>query len=708
MKRFFDGKRFPAGVLLWLMVWALALSLPPVRDLAGSVPVRDLAGSVPVLWSWRSNDFGNTSKPPQVADDPVSLAWNLEASYSPQQRDDSRRFARFDALAAGHPDQLWIRAVQLRTLLFFPFRLDAKTPGRAMSAGELRQVPQWKRAVLVAQQAEKREPDNAFWPWMNAIFRFALRQNAAGVRAMERAGAAARFDDYAASTTRARIKLLEKTGHLTWEQKSMMYYSVPLQHLSPMMGASGAAAIEALNRRKRGDNAGASGITAALLRANFLLRRDSDTFISAQIGESNAREALERLLGQPVWSENMSRVETLEGRVQHLADLEARWARLARDNGRGDLATGADWLSKDSVGDLQSKYSNGDIWSELGLPSTQSRFVLVAPMFLVGVAALCFFLALVWLAGLPSLRAINSTGRGRDGCATPSRGQVVASANFGFWALAGALAVAVKTNWLFELLQPFTSPADKAPFSALFLSAFVLSCWLCPVAFLSWKRDRPWKWVRPERKNGAVSRTARLASWMIFGGCVAIIGGVNTSGQGHNVPSFLGLMVVCVSLASLLCALVLETFRLTRTLPRPQLQGEPSALQAPRALQYARFGAWTIALLCLWRVLDGHQPGFDMPPVSQWLAVPLGVIALAVALLTGRKIGSGDGFGWRLASWSAGVLGFAWSVAFLVLALFLWPMRAQLDHQLDRRISMREEDWAKEQFLQLPPNNPAR
>ena len=697
MKRFFNGKRLPVGAFLFALVWTIALLVPSVRDLAGSVPV---------LWGWRSNDFGDTSKPPQVADDPVSLAWNLEASYLPQQRDDSRRFDRFDALVASHPDQRWIRASQLRSLMFLPFRLDAKTPSRAMSVGELRQVPDWKRAALVAEDAEKREPDNAFWPWMDAIFRFALRQNAAGVRAVERAGAATRFDDYVASTTRARIKLLEKTGHLTWEQKSMMYYSVPLQHLSPMIGASGAAAIEALNRRERGDNAGASGITAAILRANFLLKRDSDFLINGQIGISNAREALERLLGQPVWRENLGKPETLEGRAKHLADLEAQWAQFARANGRSDLASGADWLTRDSIDDLRFKDSTGDMWSELGLPSTQSRFVLVAPMFLVGVAALCVFLALVWLLGLPSLRAINGNGNG----AVPSRGQVAACANFGFWALAGALAVAVKTDWLFELLQPFTSSADKTPFPSLFIGAFVLGCWLCPVAFMSWKRDRSWRWVRPERKSGEASRTARIASWMIFVGCVAIIGGVNISGQGHNVPSFLGSMAVCVSLASLLCALVLETFRLSRTLPRPQLQGEPFALQAPRALPRARFGAWLIALLCLWRVFGGHESDFDVPPLSQWLAVPilqwlavpLGILALAVALVLGRKIGRGDGFSWRLASWSAGVLGFAWSVAFLVMALALWPMRAELNHQLDRRISMREEDWLKEQLLGKP------
>jgi len=73
--------------------------------------------------------------------------------------------------------------------------------------------------------------------------------------------------------------------------------------------------------------------------------------------------------------------------------------------------------------------------------------------------------------------------------------------------------------------------------------------------------------------------------------------------------------------------------------------------------------------------------------------------------LNGR-IGRGDGFGFALLARSAGVLSLVWSVVFLVAALAAWPLRAELNHQLDRRLAMREEDWMKEQLRKYPPDAP--
>jgi len=167
-------------------------------------------------------------------------------------------------------------------------------------------------------------------------------------------------------------------------------------------------------------------------------------------------------------------------------------------------------------------------------------------------------------------------------------------------------------------------------------------------------------------------------------------------------------MLLCVSFSSLLCALALEIARLNRVLPLPRLKGEEPSNNTPLPLKYARLGACVTVFLCLFLVGSGMINLSDWPSFYPAFTVALGVGAFVLALLLNRKVKRSDGFTFRLATRTAGVLALAWSVVFLFASLAAWPLRAELNRQLDRRLSMREVDWMKEQIAKYPPENSGR
>jgi len=196
----------------------------------------------------------------------------------------------------------------------------------------------------------------------------------------------------------------------------------------------------------------------------------------------------------------------------------------------------------------------------------------------------------------------------------------------------------------------------------------------------------------------------RAIAWLLFL-LFAVLVASNGRGLWDDTPLQLPVSA-SLATAGLLCALCLETIRLRRAgrgLVRLHLEGAVSPLShAESALRIARSGAWIIGALCLFLVASAFIATIHTPPLSQELAVPFGVVALAVEVTLRRKIG-GDGFGWRLAARSAGVLALAWSFTVIILALCVWPLRVELNRQLEHRLSMSETDWMREQLQKFPP-----
>ena len=77
----------------------------------------------------------------------------------------------------------------------------------------------------------------------------------------------------------------------------------------------------------------------------------------------------------------------------------------------------------------------------------------------------------------------------------------------------------------------------------------------------------------------------------------------------------------------------------------------------------------------------------------------LAVIMAAIAMMLSWSVAQRQfKFRFQLAHHSAGVLVVIWSVVFLAMSLGVWPLRAQLNKNLDRKIQIGEIAWMREQI----------
>jgi len=683
-------KRFPIGVALFTLLWALALFLPPTREIS-----RALSTS----FTLTPDSHIPTHLP---NDDPLTIGWKLEraawGATSP-----NATLHQMDALAARYPDQLWIPAMRLRfTVDLLPY-IDPKTDELRERTGHWLDARGLERATQIAAQAGRREPDNAFWPWMEASLRFSLRQKVRGVEAMERAGKASHFDDYMQSTFRARLSLWIQHDNPSWEQKYAVWSSLPFPPLMALRMASISAAIEAAAARKRGDNLRAIEIDSALLRANQIWRHDSFVFRGCSMAEDNGFYVLNRLFNGRTKNSPIN----INEREKRSVKLREHWIQFTRANGRSDLNQRADWLIDPSISRDESRFGYSNPFGDSEPFSLKNILGISAPFLLCWVAALSVFLALVWMFGaLLSRRAKNN--------ALPSRGQVSICANFGFWSYFGSAVVLLALSPLLATFPIFAHDNGNPPWLAsLLVGVAMFPSWLLPVAFFGWKGNRRLRWVRPQQEARALLRNfgkIRVVVWLLFGiSCVLVA----TSSQGMwDATPFQLPFSTSIAMASLICAIAMEVVRIRRSgrgLLRLRLEGETSPRStAPFPWRFARMGAWLIALVCAVSSLVNVDAGSGASVNAEFIYFPLCVLATGAGILINRKLKPSDGFTFRLATRTAGVLALAWSVVFLFASLAAWPLRAELNRQLDRRLSMREVDWMKEQIARYPPENSGR
>lgn len=276
-------------------------------------------------------------------------------------------FARYDALERRFSRSNAVRAQRLLDATRGPLAIDEgpQPPGAPRPASSTKTQP-WlsqsalRGAVQSARRAAQIEPDNGFFPWMEAVFEFALKQDTAALAALERAGRCSRFDDYITQTVRDRLELAGRFRATSWEDEYSAYYSALLPHLTKMRSAARAAMGRARAARARGDETRALQITGIVMRAGALVARSDAITITAFSGAAIRslawQGAIEDLPDAPRLedfraantsaapfnsSQEMIERTRAEGRAaseQYKRALVQRFARYARENGRSDLA----------------------------------------------------------------------------------------------------------------------------------------------------------------------------------------------------------------------------------------------------------------------------------------------------------------------------------------------------------------------------------
>lgn len=342
MRRFFGS----LGVKIFVGCWIVALLLPATRQrlaFAWHYPLAKFWGNPNSLLnnytSEDAEDWHVTAKRAadeirrQFPGDTTAQAFALEReSRAPNQLGD------YLALAKNNSDQAWLSALALRFGTTGSLRIpqiDDKT--KTPPPDGILDAPPWlsdqERAQLVdlARRRGQIEPQNSFWPWMEAAFSFSLGHDEAALQALKRAAECSKFDDYTADYARRKVAFESRTQNLAWQQRMMIVWSTVLPHLAPMFLTVNRATALGIAADARGDKQRAQKIWSDTLRASSLVRQTAPFYISRLTGSN---------LQSLVWKNVTSSLGHKVLQASQAFDFEPRvaneFARLMET--RGDFA----------------------------------------------------------------------------------------------------------------------------------------------------------------------------------------------------------------------------------------------------------------------------------------------------------------------------------------------------------------------------------
>lgn len=538
--------KIPSGVKLFALVWLVVALVPPLNEAFRAVRVTQ--SPLP----WISPPF---SLEKRDRDDARVLALEAQGRFfgssasddedaTPANTGSKRSLREFDALAARFPDQLWLRAQEL--WLGTTQVLDINEGhGFARKTLDPQTQSELQMAVRAAKNARKREPDNSFWGGAEAIYRFALRDDAGALFALEAAGRARRFDDYQAQQMRNRLAVMRLRSEPLWEEKLANFYQ------SGGFTGGEAKARNAIKNRvseaqKRGDAALALRWLAADLRGEIARRSDLNFAYGAFFASSRARRTV------------LDVARALDPRVPAIGSLSyeeqqplyERAARIvcdfARKHNRADLVPVVLDAVKEPETLVQQFVRLDSDMSDL--TSFRSGLSLRGLWFLIALALGAWAFALVWLVGMP-LRKNES----------PTRGNVTVASNAAFWALLSALLLA----WQAGIGGSVVQSGDEIPYVfATTLAPLVVALgWLLPVALVA--RARNWRRLpREARQKKPMPR--RFPLWRRISWALCALGAVFTVSNGRGLwdetPFGVSIMAPLFAVA-LLVALGLEAWR---------------------------------------------------------------------------------------------------------------------------------------------------
>ncbi|HET6386367.1 MAG TPA: hypothetical protein VFJ58_23495 [Armatimonadota bacterium] len=260
------------------------------------------------------------------------------------------RMARLGSLIARYPRRPELYAHLIRCMTEGPVRvnrdeeyllIDGHLPQfHRPGASRPGDVCTFEKAATIG---ERLDPNNAYFPMMEAAGLFAVHQDREALDAIRRASEKPFFDDYVPDEAIADLRLARATeGRLSALQMEAAYGQVWLPHLSALRAAATVAVYLAMKAEKSGHPADGIAIRHAVMRCGGLIRADSTSFIGSLVGVAISRLGATRPGGAPSlrvgdWSSS-EKCSIAEERayLSYLNRLgarnEARWAKNELDN----------------------------------------------------------------------------------------------------------------------------------------------------------------------------------------------------------------------------------------------------------------------------------------------------------------------------------------------------------------------------------------
>ena len=281
-------------------------------------------------------------------------------------------FDRYDALERRFPDSLLVRAQHLRDVTMLTYVSDPATEKSLFPANALVlkydspiSDPALEAAIRVARQGARLQPDNGFFPWMEAIFQFALQRPDAALGALELAAKCSIFDDYTFRSLDERTRLLRRLRATGWEDDLTEWAHTIFPHYSQMRGVARAASWQMQLARQRNDKPAAFRWAAATARAAYPVARNSrDSVIGVLVGQAICRIVWQAAVqDEPNAPKSLVNMSAQEREAALDAFNEANvvlFADLARANGDDDLAQQTLDASASFDGRELARYSESD------------------------------------------------------------------------------------------------------------------------------------------------------------------------------------------------------------------------------------------------------------------------------------------------------------------------------------------------------------
>ena len=642
----------------------------------------------PVMRDYRNSKDANKARARLQAAAP--RVWKLSDDY----------FAQYDALERSFPDSELIISKHLRDITTGGLAIDEDFFSKPTSQQFRDDVlpmtlfPNWispataEKALASARKGARLQPDNAFFPWMEAVIQFSLRRPEPALRALEVTGRCTVYDDYGLENVAQRLALLRQLRVTGWEDDFTEWLAAPFPQYSRMRATARAVVGQIRLARKRGDKKAALRMATTAVRASFVVARSpKNSVIGTLVGQAMCsivwRGAVEDEKDAPEYPIAVGVPQVAGTPEQRELDREkferdniALFARLVRENGEPQFAAQT-LVYAGQFADYRQLTEQAMTAPNSILPrgKTLTRiYWLCAQLLRIGGVA-----AVMWPVSWLFTRRLNSDEIKR------ARAQMLLPAMFCAGAtgaiVVGASFLTPDVSQLFDLL--WEKPSDvQLPFALASLRDYwPLFTGLIWVTFVV--GGAIWDSIRAQQiepKSALPSRRVRLAFGAALG-FIALVGFGSLLQTGTT--DILGAIMLCVSMAiSGIAAIVASVLIVRRT----------SGMRQIFACCFVG-SFWLVAASALMASLnEGVGLLAEIASFGSLLFVVSGIVLLFLT----------DKFAGQLATRSriaSGALALLSALAYFGITLWSVPVEAKTRAMMQRQLQIGEVAWLREQMV---------